>query len=382
MKVVTAALLAVMTSGMLAGPAVGQTAGLRVVVNGVDILLAAPAVEFNGQVLAPMPGLFDPMGAVAAFYETTQTIVVTNRLRTTVQMRLNDTMALVNGQPLRLPAAPAQIGSQVFLPVQAVFALLGAWAKFDEEEGAVFVSSQITAITPQTVDGVLRVAVEATGPLTAETHVLRNPDRLVVDFLNAALRLTGREYPVNDAGVLRIRTAQFQIKPYISRVVFDLQQPVEIQIATAPTSYVVTLEVRQQGPGLANAAQPGAPQAPPIAPGVGSVKITGVSFQEDGSAGRLAVETNGPMEYKIREFKFPDRLAIDLIGTVFVPVKQEVSVNGTSVVAVRAAQFTATPPVTRVVVTLKRKLNYVVSRSAGHLLVDLKIGRASCRERV
>src|SRR3989442_708183 len=200
MKVVAAALLAVMTSGMLACPAVGQTAGLRVVVNGVDIPLAAPAVALNGQVLAPMPGLFDPMGAVSAFYETTQTIVVTNRLRTTVQMRLNDTAALVNGKPARLPAAPAQIGSHVFLPVQAVFALLGAWAKFDEAEGAVFVSSQITAITPQIVDGVLKVAVEATGPLQVETHVLRNPDRLVVDFLNAALRLTGREYSVNEAG--------------------------------------------------------------------------------------------------------------------------------------------------------------------------------------
>jgi N-acetylmuramoyl-L-alanine amidase len=206
--------------------------------------------------------------------------------------------------------------------------------------------------------------------------VLRNPDRLVVDFLNAALRLSGREYPVNDAGVFRIRTAQFQVKPYISRVVFDLQQPVEIQIATAPTSYLVTLEVRQQGPGLADAAPPSAPQATPIAPDAGSVKITGVSFQEDGSAGRLAVETNGPMDFKIREFKFPDRLAIDLIGAVFVPVKQEVSVNGPSVVAVRAAQFSATPPVTRVVVTLKRKLNYVVSRSAGHLLVDLTTGSA------
>jgi len=376
MKVVAAALLAVMTSGMMAGPAVGQTAGLRVVVNGVDVPLVAPAVVLNGQVLAPMPGLFDPMGAVSAFYETTQTIVVTNRLRTTVQMRLNDTIALVNGKTARLPAAPAQIGSHVFIPVQAVFALLGAWAKFDEAEGAVFVSSQITAITPQIVDGVLRVGVEATGPLQVETHVLRNPDRLVVDFLNATLRLSGREYPVNEAGVIRIRTGQFQSKPYISRVVFDLQQPVEIQVATAPNSYLVTLEVRQQGPGPADVAQPSVPQATPVAPGAGAVKIMGVSFQEDGSAGRLALETTGPMEFKIREFKFPDRLAIDLIGAVFVPVKQDVSVNGTSVVAVRAAQFTATPPVTRVVVTLKRKLNYVVSRSAGHLLVDLTTGSA------
>jgi N-acetylmuramoyl-L-alanine amidase len=102
----------------------------------------------------------------------------------------------------------------------------------------------------------------------------------------------------------------------------------------------------------------------------------GVEFQPDGSAGRIAVDGNGPMEYKIREFAFPDRLAIDLFGAVFVPVKQDVSVNGTSVIAVRAAQFAATPPVIRVVVTLKRKLNYAVSRSAGRLFIDLNTSTA------
>jgi N-acetylmuramoyl-L-alanine amidase len=376
MKVVAAALLAVMTSGMLAGPAVGQTAGVRVVVNGVDVPLAVPAVVFNGQVLAPMSGLFEPMGAVAAFYETDRRIVISNRLRTTVQLRLNDATAVVNGQNHPLPVAPSQIESHVFIPVQAVFALLGAWAQYDEAERAVFVSSQITAITPQAVGGALQVAVEATGPVQMETHVLRSPDRLVVDFVNAVLRTPGREYGVNDVGVVRIRTAQFQVKPYISRMVFDLQQPVDIQITTAPTSYLVTLAVRQKGAAPLETRRSSEPQGSPWSPNAGPVKVMGVEFQPDGSAGRIAVDGNGPMEYKIREFAFPDRLAIDLFGAVFVPVKQDVSVNGTSVIAVRAAQFAATPPVIRVVVTLKRKLNYAVSRSAGRLFIDLNTSTA------
>src|SRR5574341_661408 len=158
MKVITAALLAVVLSWVLVGSAAGQAAGVRVVVNGVDVPLAAPAVIFNGQVMAPMSGLFEPMGAVAAFYETDRTIVVTNRVRTTVQLQLNETTAIVNGQSRPLPAAPALIGSYIFIPVQAVFALLGAWARFDDAERAVFVSSQITAITPQVSGGALQVA--------------------------------------------------------------------------------------------------------------------------------------------------------------------------------------------------------------------------------
>jgi len=371
MKVVAAALLAVVSSWVLVGSAAGQAAGVRVVVNGVDVPLAAPAVIANGQVMAPTTGLFEPMGAVAAFYETDRTLVVTNRVRTAIQLRLNDATATVDGQVRPLPAAPALIGSYVFIPVQAVFALLGAWARYDEAERAVFVSSQITAITPQVGAGVLQVAVDATGPVQVETNVLANPDRLVVDFRNTTLRTQAREYAVNDAGVVRIRTAQFQVKPYISRLVFDLAQPVEVSIDTAPTSYRVMLEVRPKSAAPVDAGQGTEPQGRPVAPPALPVKVMGVTFQPDGEAGRIILDGTGPMEYKIREFVFPDRLAIDIPGSVFVPVKQEIVVNGPSIVAIRAAQFTARPPVTRVVVALKRKLNYVVSQSAGSLVIEL-----------
>src|SRR5437870_2924957 len=266
MKLVAAALVAVAASWMLAGSAAGQAAEVRVVVNGVDVPLAAPAVVFNGQVMAPMSGLFEPMGAIAAYYETDRSIVVTNRVRTTVVLWLNETAALVNGQPQSLPVAPALLRSEVFVPVQATFALLGAWARFDETERAVFVNSQITGITPQVASGALQVSVDATGPVQVEPNVLSNPDRLVVDFINAQLRTQGRQYAVGDAGADRIWTAQ---------------------------------------------------------------------------------------------------------------CKREISVEGTSVVSIRAAQFTARPPVTRIVVTLKRKLNYVVNRSAGQLTIDLSTNMAA-----
>lgn len=376
MKVATAALLAVVLSWILVGSAAGQTTGVRVVVNGVDVPLAAPAVIFNGQVMAPMSGLFEPMGAIAAFYEIDRTIVVTNRVRTTVQLHLNETAVTVNGQPRQLPAAPALIGSYIFIPLQAVFALLGAWTRYDDAERAVFVSSQIMAITPQVNGGALQVAVEATGPVQVETNVLSNPDRLVVDFLNTALRTQERDYAVNEAGVIRIRTAQFQVKPYISRMVFDLDQPVEIRIDTAPTSFQVMLEVRPRGTAAPDAAQGDERQGPPVLPSPGPVKVMGVAFHPDGSAGRIVVDGTGPMEYRIREFVFPDRLAIDIQGAVFVPVKQEIAVNGTSIIGIRAAQFTARPPVMRVVVALKRKLNYVVSQSAGSLIVELNTSTA------
>ncbi len=375
MKVVAAALLTAVMALLVSGSAAGQAAGVRVVVNGVDVPLAAPAVLFNGQVMAPISGLFEPMGAIAAYYETDRTIVIANRIRTTVELRLNEATAVVNGRARALPAAPALIGSHVFVPAQAVFGLLGAWTRFEEADQALFVSSQITAVAPQLFGGTLQVAVDATGPLQVETNVLSKPDRLVVDFLNAALRTQEREYPVGDAGVIRIRTGQFQVRPYVSRIVFDLDQPVDIKVTAAPTSYMVMLEIRPKG-SMPLDAGGGGSNSGPASPAAGPIKVMGISFQPDGEAGRITVDGLGPMEYKIREFVFPDRLAIDIQDAVFIPVKQEFAVDGTSVIAVRAAQFTANPPVTRIVVTLKRKLNYVTSQSSGHLVVDLSTSPA------
>lgn len=366
-----------------AGVTLGQAAGVRVIVNGVEIPQAAPAVIESGQVMASMSGLFEPMGAIAAYYEVDRSIVVTNRVKTTVLMRLNDLTAFVNGQPRPLPVAPKLIGERVFVPSQAIFATLGAWTKFEETDQTLYVSSQITGITTQANGGEMRVLVDATGPVQAETNVLRAPDRLVVDFHQAALRTQEREIPVNAGGVLRIRIAQFQVRPYITRVVFDLTQPVEIQVTTAPKTYLVTLELRPKG-SAAPFGPSGPPTSPPtLLPGAGDsavkfpasrVKITQVSFQPAGETGRVTIEGTSEMQYKVREFVFPDRLTIDIQEAVFVPVKQEIPINSASILAVRAAQFLATPPVVRVVVTLKRKSAYVIGQAGGQLTIDITDG--------
>lgn len=366
MKVVAAAILAALVVWALPAPGLGQSAGIKVIVNGVDVPLTAPAVMANGQVMAPISGLFEPMGAIAAFYEVDRSIVVTNRLRATVRMRLGETAFQVNAQSRVLPVAPHLVNGLVFVPAQVIFSALGAWTKFEEAERTLYVSSQITGVTAQIRDGILQVKVSTTGPVQTETHVLSSPHRLVVDFLHAALRTQARELSVQDAGVQRIRTAQFQIKPYISRMVFDLLAPVEIRVISDPATYLVTLEI---APKLAEAGSP-PPAADPPAPS-GALKVMGVTFEPNGPAGRVVIDATGGMEYKIREFVFPDRLAIDIARAVFIPVKQELAFEHPSVLTVRAAQFTAQPPVTRIVVTLKRKMNYVISQSGGRLMIDI-----------
>jgi N-acetylmuramoyl-L-alanine amidase len=374
MRLVAAWMLAALAVTALQAPGHGQGERIKVIVNGVEIPLAAPAVLSGGQVMAPIPGLFEPMGAIAAYYEADRSILVTNRLRSTFRLVVGEPVMRVNGTPRSLPAVPRLVSGIVFIPVQAVFAALGAWTKYEEAERTLYVSSQITGVAAEVRDGTLQVTVDATGPVQAETLVLTQPDRMVVDFLHAALRTPPGEMPVSGAGVRRIRTAQFQVKPYIARLVFDLLQPVEVRVNSDAATYRVTVAVRPRAEATAPALPPaGSPAAAEV------LKVMGVAFEADGAGGRVVVDATGPLAYRIREFVYPDRLAIDVENAVFVPVKQDVALEHSSIVAVRAAQFTARPPVTRIVVTLKRKMNYLVSQSGAGLIVDVNNQMAARR---
>lgn len=376
----------------LAAPAAGQSA-IRVIVNGSPLFLAAPAVLQAGQVMMPAARAFEAFGAAALWLADERAVVISNRTGLVIRLRINDPVAQVNGQPKPLPAAPLMVADQAFVPAQFVFAALGAWVRYDDAARILHVASQITAIGVRRAGESIRVLLDATGPLRAESRTLVDPDRLVIDLHGGAFRLTDQDLPVGHAGVARVRAGQFQIKPYVTRIVFDLLQPVDVRMVTAADSFALTIQVSPRGlsaaaPPPVPAALPAPPPAPVVAPaplppggpvpmpqddphgqappppGVtipafpddGVLRILQVRVEQLGSRFRVLIEATRAMEYSVRELSEPDRLVVDIPGAVFVPIKQEIPVAGALVTDVRAAQFQADPDITRVVVVLRRRI--------------------------
>lgn len=395
---VPAVLTLVLAAGVV--PAAGQP-GIAVVVNGVPVSLAAPALMQAGQVLVPAVRTFEAFGAAAVWQAADRAVMVTNRTGIVVRLRIGEPTAWVNGEPRSLPVAALLIGDQPYVPAAFVFAALGAWVRLDEPSRTLHVASQITTLTLRREDGVLRVVLDATGPLRAETRTLSNPDRLVVDLHGGAFRPQDQDLPVGEAGVLRVRAGQFQVKPYITRVVFDLQQPVDVRTQTSTDSFAYTIEVRPRGQVLAGGVNPQAatpagtgaqPQPPSVSvppspageaagpvytegpstheqvapipeplPDDGVPRIQQVRVEQLGTRFRVLIEGTAPADYTVRELVDPDRLVVDLQRAIFLPVKQEIPVAGAVVTEVRAAQFNTDPDVVRVVVVLRRKAAYAVA---------------------
>lgn len=250
----------------VAAPAAGQPS-IAVIVNGSPISLAAPAFSQAGQVMIPAARVFEAFSAGAVWLPAERTVLITNRTGAVIRLRVGDTAAVVNGTIRQIPVAPVLVGDLPFVPAQPVFAALGAWVRYDDASRTLHVASQITALGVSRDAGTTRVVLDATGPLRPQMQVLSSPDRLVVDLHGGAFRPPDQDLPLGDAGVARVRAAQFQIKPYITRVVFDLTQPVDARITTAADSFALTIEVRPRGAGPAVPSATPSPSPSPQAGG-------------------------------------------------------------------------------------------------------------------
>ncbi len=375
----------------LAGfPALGQPALPRVVVNGRAVTTDPPPSFRGGVLFAPLEDLLEPYGARAEWDSATRTAHVYGPRGNRVILRSGDRYATVDGVLRAMPAPPQVQGDRLLVPVEFLFRSLGAWVKWEEVEGTLHVASQVLRLVFDPTPGGLRMEVDATGPIQVRTTVLTQPDRLVVDLVNAVSRIEAREVILRQFGVQRVRVAQFQTKPYVTRVVLDLEAALDVQVVSsvpplalillpraaaqplgpppsppAPAPVQSDLPVQSPAPAASPSLQPPSPEPGTTTSGP---RILEVTVERQVGRIRIVVVGDRPLDYQVRELPEPDRVVVDIPG-IFVPVKQELTPGG-PVEVVRAAQFQTDPDVARVVVQWQVRTRYeVVAEEGGRRLV-------------
>ncbi len=378
---------------LLGLPALAQAPGPTLVVNGRNVVSDPPPAFRHGVLLAPLDAVLPPYGATSRWDSATQTAQVVGPRGTRILLRAGDRVAVVDGQTRLLPAAPELAGGRLLAPVEAVFRALGAWVKWEESEATLHVASQVLRLVVERTPDGLRLHVDATGPVQVRTALLTQPDRLVVDLVNAASRIETREVNFGELGVRRIRVAQFQTKPYVTRVVLDLDAPLDVEVSGSLVPVVLWLRPRpaltrppttspapspaapepaatpEPSPAASPTLPPPTPASPSSQPAAADVpRILEVTLERQVGRVRVVVQGDRPLDYQARELVDPDRLVLDIPG-VFVPVKQELAVGG-PVEAVRAAQFQTDPDIARVVIQWQTRTRYdVLLEDGGSRLV-------------
>ncbi|HET9181167.1 MAG TPA: type IV pilus secretin PilQ [Candidatus Angelobacter sp.] len=104
--------------------------------------------------------------------------------------------------------------------------------------------SRITHVSGITVAhraGGFSLEVSGNGPMTAHTMRLASPDRFVVDIPDSLLDGRPRDIRVNSEGIKDVRAARFQAAPPATRIVLDLSQMRDFEIAPDGNKLLITL---------------------------------------------------------------------------------------------------------------------------------------------
>lgn len=102
-----------------------------------------------------------------------------------------------------------------------------------------------------------------------------------------------------------------------------------------------------------------------------AVIVTSVVVSKQGQDIHVEIALSGPVKPSVSTAAKPDRLIIDLPNTVPGLKQPAIAVNSGGVRSVRMALNSATPPITRVVVELKKAQPYVVTPDANRILVTV-----------
>jgi hypothetical protein len=93
--------------------------------------------------------------------------------------------------------------------------------------------------------GQVEIEIEASDRIVPQINILKNPDRLVVDFVNAVPGTHLRHQAVNRAEVKNLRVGLFSADPPVTRLVLDLAGPQPYQVF--PSGRTVILKVGAGG---------------------------------------------------------------------------------------------------------------------------------------
>ncbi|HET9001456.1 MAG TPA: N-acetylmuramoyl-L-alanine amidase [bacterium] len=361
----TLALVALVSLGLVAlgahAPgATAQSTHLRVIANGSVVPLAGTVVIQNGTIMAPYPGLFEPLGIRASWNPRERTLSLLSPAGDEMLLRAGDPYVAVNGERRPVPIPLVAVFDRVLIPVQWVFETLGDVTAYDPGDHTLVISPQITGITWRGTNAGLEVSIDATGPLHPTTGP-HDPEHLVLDFPGAVAKSTEQTLDVHEGTLTSIRIAR--VLSSGTRVAFTFAAPTEYRLVTQVPGrrVVVALGAKAAPPPSSTSYQPSAQ------------KISDVIYQHVDGGGRIVVVGTHPVQAAQRILHNPERVVIDIPDAVFLPVKKFLDVDDGLVAQVRAAQFHRNPNIVRIVIELARPSPFAVRPGAetGQFLVEL-----------
>jgi len=240
----------------------GQILSLKV--NGDTVQSNVSPIILDDRTLVPARAIFEKLGASVDWSAEQQKVFVSlNNFK--VELKLNDTNALVNGNSVTMDVPAKLINDSTMIPARFVAEQLNMKVGWIQNENLVSIdNSKLSNIVVEpSKDGNI-VNINLDFFQNYKVFTLQNPARIVIDFPNINAPVAQQKIDVNSGTLQDVRFAKFQDSTGYSaaRVVMDIDPTTTYKVDKNGTKLVVSLT----GPAVSTTPRPSPSTAPVTTP--------------------------------------------------------------------------------------------------------------------
>ncbi|WP_026895484.1 N-acetylmuramoyl-L-alanine amidase family protein [Clostridiisalibacter paucivorans] len=302
-----------------------QVKEVNVLVNGEPIKSDVPSVIYEGRTLVPVRFVANYLNADVEWFQDDREVEINTADRQIV-IKIDSPKVVIDGQVKDMPynIPPKIINSRTMVPLRFVSEALGFEVGWDQKNWAAiikFEEEKITGIDIDDKEGLPKIVLDTTGPITHKAMYLEDPYRLVIDVPNSNLSLIDNdlngeklfEKEVNKYPIKEIRASQFSINPDTTRLVIELDRYVGYNIQNSQDNKKLTISFENQ--------------------------LEDITLEEiDGREAVVIHNTNKP-EYNMMRLANPDRIVIDMLDSFLEDKNYEYDIHNDYIKGVRTSQF-------------------------------------------
>lgn len=219
-------------------------------VNGEKIESDMPAIIMNDRTLVPARAVFEKLGAEVAWDEIQKKVTVAFE-NTDVQLTVNSDTALVNGESKKLDSPAKIINDRTMIPVRFPAEAIGCSVTWNDSDASVNIDMaygfvNVTGVNSVYENGFVTTTVSLDGEVDGTSHFTLSGNRIVVDIEGAKLNAAYPDKSFENLDVKRIRTGQFRLKPYVLRLVADVESIVDYTVEKNGNSVVFRVRATEK----------------------------------------------------------------------------------------------------------------------------------------
>lgn len=230
-------------------------------VNGEKINTDMPPIVLNDRSVVPARAVFEKLGATVTWDEKKSLIGVSLQ-DTNIELTIDNKTAVVNGQKKMMDVPSKLINSRTMIPVRFVAETLGAKVDWNESNRIISIWYQgkgqaitnnikMNDIQYSQNDDILSVKIIADHNVSDYSiSEWKDANKLIININNAINNVQNSSIEVNKNKVQKIRSSQYELNPYVSRVVIDLSEWTTYEAKITGDGKQLQIDLQNQAPSM------------------------------------------------------------------------------------------------------------------------------------